>query len=452
MKKIFVLLLCFSILLPYVSAYDFEKEENRSSVYNDINEIYSLKDLYDEFVGLNDSSDNNIEYLEANVDAYWWPIGSVETTTSNGKTFATGDPEDTVITSYFGYRGAVIDSNGVQISGNADHGALDIANYTGVGNTNVIASKSGTVVFPTETDNISCVQGNNGCNGGYGNYVIIQHSDGNYTLYAHLHTNTITVKAGDIVSQGQVIGKIGSTGNSTGPHLHFEVRLGENTRDARVDPLEYIDQDNPRPSGSSSNFDDLKTFIETWEGVGCGDSYQTDTEYIACAGYDGVITIGHGVTWEYNTDKFRAHGINSMSDGTRVSKEIVDAIEDEIINENIEGIRNSLANAGIDGLTDYQLAALVSRSYQGMAWVISNSNYPNFVDAYLKYNGQYKLEDMYTSTPNMWNDAMKRPNYTNTPGDSWGLYRRRASEWKLFTTGEIDYYPLGDFDPSKFSW
>ena len=55
MKKIFVLLLCFSILLPYVSAYDFEKEENRSSVYNDINEIYSLKDLYDEFVGVNDN-------------------------------------------------------------------------------------------------------------------------------------------------------------------------------------------------------------------------------------------------------------------------------------------------------------------------------------------------------------------------------------------------------------
>ena len=47
---------------------------------------------------------------------------------------------------------------------------------------------------------------------------------------------------------------------------------------------------------------------------------------------------------------------------------------------------------------------------------------------------------------------MKKPNYTNYPGDSWGLYRRRLSEWKLFTTGEIDYYPLSDFDPSLYSW
>ncbi len=57
---------------------------------------------------------------------------------------------------------------------------------------------------------------------GYGNLVIIDHNIDYLTLYAHL--DQIDVAEGDIVAQGQVIGTVGSTGNSTGPHLHFEIR------------------------------------------------------------------------------------------------------------------------------------------------------------------------------------------------------------------------------------
>ena len=63
-------------------------------------------------------------------------------------------------------------------------------------------------------------------NGGYGNYIVIKHSNGTQTLYAHL--SSVSVAVGESVSTGEVIGKSGNTGRSTGPHLHFEVRGATN--------------------------------------------------------------------------------------------------------------------------------------------------------------------------------------------------------------------------------
>ena len=101
------------------------------------------------------------------------------------------------------------------------HQAVDIANQS---SPDVVASQGGTVV----------TSGWNG--GGYGNFVIIDHGNGYKTLYAHLLNNSIVVSAGQRVTQGQKIGRMGSTGRSTGTHLHLEV-IGPR---GKVDPLTVL--------------------------------------------------------------------------------------------------------------------------------------------------------------------------------------------------------------------
>jgi hypothetical protein len=109
-----------------------------------------------------------------------------------------------------------------QVSGNdywGGHRALDIMCYLGDA---VFASDSGVVIY------------SGSIGGGYGNLVAIDHGNGWLTLYAHL--SSISVRCGQNVSRGQVIGACGSTGNSTGPHLHFEVRKGS----AFVNPWQVL--------------------------------------------------------------------------------------------------------------------------------------------------------------------------------------------------------------------
>lgn len=107
--------------------------------------------------------------------------------------------------------------------GSYNHGAIDIAGG-GIMGSSVVAAESG-YVYATYT---GCVHnwgkyGSCGCGGGYGNYVMIDHGNGKTTVYGHL--SSLTVSTGQTVSKGQTIGYVGSTGNSTGPHLHFECRL-----------------------------------------------------------------------------------------------------------------------------------------------------------------------------------------------------------------------------------
>ena len=121
-------------------------------------------------------------------------------------------PSSTYVTSAFGMRDHPL------FGDERPHSGIDIAGSAG---SKVLAADSGTVAVATYSSS-------------YGNYVTIYHSNGDYTLYAHM--SSLAVSAGQSVTQGDVIGYVGSTGWATGPHLHFEIRVNGST----VDPLSYF--------------------------------------------------------------------------------------------------------------------------------------------------------------------------------------------------------------------
>lgn len=118
----------------------------------------------------------------------------------------------TRVPSYTGYYMRPL-TGGVRTQGIHGYNGVDIADSVG---TPILAAASGAVI----------ISKGSGWNGGYGSYVVIKHDNGTQTLYAHMSSDIVST--GQFVVQGQVIGYVGSTGKSTGPHLHFEVRGAKN--------------------------------------------------------------------------------------------------------------------------------------------------------------------------------------------------------------------------------
>lgn len=156
--------------------------------------------------------------------SYWWPV----------------DGDNSIITSPYGQRLHPIQKvwkmhNGIDIaiSGGASPGVI-----------NILASNSGIVtkiITGCPTTNSDNDKSDNNCGGGYGNYIIVKHNDEQSTLYAHLYS--INVSQGSRVNKGQIIGTMGSSGNSTGTHLHFEVRVNGN----RQNPINFVSITNKKP-------------------------------------------------------------------------------------------------------------------------------------------------------------------------------------------------------------
>lgn len=136
--------------------------------------------------------------------SWYWPIGNTWC----------------YISSEYGYRDA-------SISGWSFHGGIDLAGGSGkLHGAPVYATRAGYVIAAVTSDT------------GYGIYVLIDHGDGYSSLYAHMSARYVEV--GNYVTQGQMIGRVGNTGNSRGAHLHFEIRYyGE-----KKNPLNYVKNPN----------------------------------------------------------------------------------------------------------------------------------------------------------------------------------------------------------------
>ena len=118
------------------------------------------------------------------------------------------------------------------------HNGIDLVGYKSQLDY-IVAHSDGTVVEYRNNYATTDKTGNS-----YGNYVKIKHDNNYYTLYAHMKYKSVTVKTGDKVKKGQVIGYMGNTGHSFGAHLHFEVWEGG----TRINPTPYINADLPIPT------------------------------------------------------------------------------------------------------------------------------------------------------------------------------------------------------------
>lgn len=95
----------------------------------------------------------------------------------------------------------------------------------------VMAGAPGRVIRTLDGEFDRCTTADCPGGGGFGNHVVIEHDDGKVSYYAHLRRGSVAVRQGDQVRCGQRIGQVGSSGHSTGPHLHFEVRVGGGSDD-----------------------------------------------------------------------------------------------------------------------------------------------------------------------------------------------------------------------------
>ena len=185
-----------------------------------------VKEAYNMVAALKDNIDSAIAEYEISVDAenemaaYFDEMSkkfAAEQLALEGEAnnpgFIWPAPDCKEVTSKFGYRWHPI------LNCERFHAGLDIGSQAG---DVVIAAYSGIIAEAQYSDS-------------YGNYVLINHGNGYSTIYAHM--SSIAVEAGQPVSQGDTIGYVGSTGWSTAPHLHFEIRYS----DVRTDPATYFD-------------------------------------------------------------------------------------------------------------------------------------------------------------------------------------------------------------------
>lgn len=193
---------------------DEDSEEYKAIIKRQEEERKILEAQIDEYIKKHGSEVGDTPDEEYNNDGdMLWPVAGNTTMTAGYPAYKDGSAHWGIDICVVGATGGTRDENGRSYSLGKPFRA----------------AQGGEVIIAANDDN---------WNYGFGNYCVIDHGDGTQTLYAH--AQTLYVKKGDIVQKGENIGAIGETGNVTGPHLHFEVRVKRGDTVSRVQPLDYV--------------------------------------------------------------------------------------------------------------------------------------------------------------------------------------------------------------------
>ena len=203
-----------------LSGEDYEKKAAQM-----LNHIYSYAETLKKY------DTNNKATARLNGSEFWWPIGSSETIESNGVLLANREPADSNVVTKF----------------SSAHPFLDITSNEE--DVNIISTKGGKVIEVRDLGKDSNLEDT-----GRGSYVVVEnYSDGIIVVYAFLEPNSTTVKKGDNVYQGQVIGKMGTNPENSMKMVRIEMHTGGDYSDPKksaINPESKIDKSNPRAGGN----------------------------------------------------------------------------------------------------------------------------------------------------------------------------------------------------------
>lgn len=181
---------------------------------------HTILDPFSIFSSKQENKADQIEKVTESLDQAVIPLTMLGKTVSSMNEVKTQVPAIWPIKADMGHLSTTFGSNPNPFTGQTYfHKGIDCSTY-----------RSGDPIVATADGHVTLA----GYSGGYGNCVIIAHPNGYYTRYGHM--SRILVSKGQAVTQGQIIGLIGSTGNSTGPHVHYEVMLDGKL----IDPLDYL--------------------------------------------------------------------------------------------------------------------------------------------------------------------------------------------------------------------
>ena len=350
--------------------------------------------------------------IVSNNKFFWWPIGSAAKAIMEFKnrviTLAIGSPMFTKMSSPYGMRIHPISGK------NKLHDGIDIPASI---NTPVIASQGGTVIA---VNNSCATENSNGCGGGYGNSIKIRTHYGKINLYAHLAKGSITVNTGEEVEQGQVVAGVGSSGNSTGPHLHYSI-ITENGD--FVNPLDYVDPNNPRPTDEYAT---AKKFLYYNENR-CEDNNKVDCDL-------DYPTTKYGMLLKYQADNYtKKYGYPITTNNNYeeyCDKELPADITDMVFNDQVIWYANYIKSlAAQKGWTfnQNQIDALISLAWSGPSAI------KGFFDDDI-YNKYGNTERLCTWWRNYYNTSKAAEEKGNDVTD--GLTDRRNRECHLFIYGD----------------